>query len=415
MNHTPRALFSFLFIFFPLAQSRAQTTNFREVLNRLRSLNVQDRGYPSPEVPPDVQKLLPQMKAGLRKMISEVLNAYPAASVDVLRHLVLEELKSADVQPRNSVQFVENYDPEAGSFGYVYDVEIRQPAPGLKLLAIVTTLDVPCGSDSSLYVYELRGASWQLVLIDEASDYDTVADAQGSFQYAVSPPDKDGGWFVVAADVNPWCSSNWQSLRYKVMRVGQTPDHPQILFSERQSVFLGNDETFKLRVGRKGFQISQIADQSLDSGILTRVHIQKYEVAGNRVSRVPPLGLVPQDFLDEWVQLPWEEATHWVSSKNQDVLQVRHSLLGLEDRKFGTEFDYVQSCPAAGNLPSWQIGLLLEAWGDSEPPPDLPGELFFTIVRRDGAFYVADVVTDRPPGCPGEARPSDTLRWQKLP
>jgi len=224
-----------------------------------------------------------------------------------------------------------------------------------------------------------------------------------------------GGWFVVAADINPWCSSNWHSLRYKVMRPGRTAEELQTLLAEQQTIFLGNDEDFKLRVNRKGFQISQVSEQLLDFGILTRVHVQKYEVTGNQVSRVPPFAMIPQDFLDEWVQLPWDEASRWTSSKNQADLQEWHSLLKYQDREFETEFDFVQQCPSADNLARWQIGLFLEPKGAADTPSESPDELFFTIIRRDGAFYVAEVDTERSSGCPGEARAATTIDWRKLP
>jgi len=44
-----------------------------------------------------------------------------------------------------------------------------------------------------------------------------------------------------------------------------------------------------------------VAAQGLDDSIMTRLHVQKYEVNGDRVTRVPPLALAPEDFLDEWV------------------------------------------------------------------------------------------------------------------
>lgn len=397
------------------SRSQEQPKHLAELAQRLRSVETGGgNGYlPSADVPPIAQKLLPEMKAGLREIIGGTLNAYPAASVDTLRQLILERLTRDGLEPLNSAQ--SNDDDDPNSFGYLSKIELHQPLSNRNLLAVVTTLTVPCGSDSSLYMYELRGPKWELVLADEANGYDNVAGAQGSFQYAVSPPDTGGSWFVVAVDINPWCSSNWQSLRYKVMRPGRVADEPQTLLSESQTVFLGNDEIFKLCANRKGFQISHIGEQLLDFGILTRVHVQKYDVTGNQVSRVPPLALIPQDFLDEWLQIPWDEAVRWISSKNPSALQEWHSRLEYKDREFGTEFDFVQQCPPADNLASWQIGLFLEPRGDSDAPADLPDEVFFTILRRDGAFYVADVATERPSGCPGEARASTTLDWRKLP
>jgi len=35
----------------------------------------------------------------------------------------------------------------------------------------------------------------------------------------------------------------------------------------------------------------------------------------------------------------------------------------------------------------------------------LPEEIFFTVVKRDGVFYMESVDKDRPPGCPGNSLP----------
>jgi hypothetical protein len=71
--------------------------------------------------------------------------------------------------------------------------------------------------------YEHQGATWKPMLISETHGYSKIYEAQGSMQYAISPPDAAGDWFVVVAGVNPSCSSNSQSLRYKVMRTGDNP------------------------------------------------------------------------------------------------------------------------------------------------------------------------------------------------
>jgi hypothetical protein len=49
--------------------------------------------------------------------------------------------------------------------------------------------------------------------------------------------------------------------------------------------------------------------------------------------------------------------------------------------------------------------LQLEGSGEHNLAGDSPAELFFTISKRDGAFYVESVDVERPPGCPGNALP----------
>jgi len=415
MNLTPRVfpVLPFL-ILSPFTFLHAQTDNFHATVEQLRAIDTRVRAYPSGDVPPAAQKLLPQLKAGLREIIGRTLNNRYSSSPEILRELLLRDLKNAGIEALSLDQQDESYNPEGDDFGYLYDVTVRQPTGHPDLMAVITTVTIPCGSDASLNLYRRNGITWQLILVAESNGYTDISGAQGAFQFAISPPDAEGNWFVVAADVNPWCSSNWQQLRYKVLRPGDGVNHPLVLLDERTTIYLGVDQPYRLTVNPHGFEIRNVASQSLDSDILTRVHVQKYEVNVNQVARIPPLALVPEDFLDEWLDMKWENASTWVSSA--DVAKLQYWLARLSrggGEKFYTELDFVQPCPTAENIPKWQIGLLLEGTGERERPEDLPDELFFTITKRDGAFYMENVENDRPPGCPGNARPrgaADALR-----
>jgi hypothetical protein len=407
MNFTPRVflLLTFLIVL-PFTWLPAQTDKIHAVVEQLRAIDTRSKGNPSGDVPPAAQKLLPQFKAGLREIIGRTLNDHSSSSPEILHDLILADLKKAGIEALNQVQREGYYTADGDDFGYLYDVTVRQPARHPDLMAVLTNLTIPCGSDASLNLYRRTGATWQLILVAESNGYKDVAGAQGSFQFSISPPDDEGNWFLVTADVNPWCSSNWQQLRYKVLRPGEDANHSVVLLDEHTTVYLGTDQPYRLTVNPHGFEIRNVASQGLDASILTRVHVQKYEVSGNRVTRVPPLALAPEDFLDEWVEMKWENASTWVSSTDAAKLQYWHGRLSRDGReKIDTEFDFVQPCKAVEKTAKWQIGLLLEGTGEHDLPGDLPEELFLTITKRDGAFYMESVARERPPGCPGNALP----------
>ncbi len=407
MNFTPRllSLLTFL-ILWPFTILQAQTDKLHAVVEQLRAIDTRVKGYPSGDVPPTAQKLLPQFKSGLREIIVQTLNSHSSSSPEILHDLILTDLKKAGIEALSLVQRDGYYTADGDDFGYLYDVTVRQPERHPDLMAVVTNLTIPCGSDASLYLYRRTGATWQLILVTESNGYADISGAQGSFQFTISPPDDEGNWFVVVADVNPWCSSNWQQLRYKALRPGDDVNHSVVLLDEHSSIYLGTDQPYRLRVNPRGFEIRSVGSQGLDDSILTRVHVQKYEVNGNHVTRIPPLALAPEDFLDEWIEMKWESASTWVSSSDAAKLQYWHGRLSKDGReKLDTEFDFVQPCKTAENVAKWQIGLQLEGTGEHDLPRDLPDELFFTVSKRDGAFYVENVAKDRPPGCPGNALP----------
>jgi hypothetical protein len=407
MNFTPRVLLLLaLVILSPFLFLKAQADKLHEVVEQLRAIATEGKRNPSGDVPSAAQKLLPQFKAGLREIIGRTLNADSSSPPETLHKLILADLKKAGIETLNPVQREGYYTADGDDFGYLYDVTVRQPARQPDLMAVVTNLTIPCGSDASLNLYHRNGAAWQLVLVEESNGYKNISGGQGSFQFAISPPDAEGNWYVVSADVNPWCSSNWQQLRYKVLRPGEDANHPVVLLDEHTSIYLGTDQPYRLILNPKGFEIRSVAAQGLDDSILTREHIQNYEVSGNRVTRIPPLALAPEDFLDEWVGMKWEDASTWASSADVAKLQHWHDRLSRDGpAKIDTEFDFVQLCKASEKTAKWQIGLQLEGSGEHDLPGDLPAELFFTISQRDGVFYVESVDKERPPGCPGNTLP----------
>jgi hypothetical protein len=205
--------------------------------------------------------------------------------------------------------------------------------------------------------------------------------------------------------VSPWCTSNWQSLRYRVVRAGADPYFPDLLLAADRTIYLGNDPLFQLEgepdrrdVGQasslphllarclgptlrpqsNGFSLKFRGEYSLDGGILTRDHILSYRVDGNQVARVDPPALTAEDFLDEWVSMPWHDAARWSDPSNLSDLRAWHSFLHEKKSWTSDGLLFVQPCqsstpdsslatppcPTAPNpTPSsptqWQIGLAL--------------------------------------------------------
>jgi hypothetical protein len=361
-------------------------------------------GFPPTEVPADVRPLLKQFKHQLRDVIAETLRQqkHQTATSERIRSAIAENLRSRGVE----------LSKESDTYGYIHGLWIEKPAKHPNLLVVLTTLTVPCGEDSSIYVFQRSASRWNLVLAQESNDYPTVAGAQGNLEYAFSPSDESGNWFLVTADVNPWCTSAWQGLHYKVLRPGATPYEPRVILSKHVGVYEGCDEWYKLAASRNEFQVSHYDSQSLDPAILVRIHLERYAVAGDRVTRIPPLALVPQDFLDEWVNLSWEEAARWTEPTKMEEIRTWHKRLHWsQTRPYYSEFGFVQPC-RHGNPSRWQIGLEIDP---EHRPGELPEEVFFTVVRKGGIFLLKDISTKRPPGCPGRAQRVSTSGCPKLP
>jgi len=347
------------------------------------------------KIPPDVRALLTQLKHQLRDLIQKTLDESVSARTPpgVVHARVLAALRREGVStggPKDDVH----------TFGSINDLDITRPRGHPDLLAATTNVSVHCGTDGSLYLFRRVGARWRLVLAEEANDYEDVSGAQGRFDFRVSPPDARGRFFVVTADVNPWCTSFWQALRFRVLRVGTDAYRPRVVSRGEDGIYLGTAlEGFRLYSTASTFTLRFDGAQDLDPGLLVRPHVLKFSVVGNSTVRVAPVAFSPQDFADEWLHMPWEEAARWSEPSRLSELKRWHEALNAPGKGFyADEILFVQPCGRRAR--EWQIGVASFA---DDAAARVPAKLYFTVAREGGALIMRGVGDARPPGCPGES------------
>lgn len=311
---------------------------------------------------------------------------------------------------RHSLDLVENEEPTEGgtySYGEILGIRIEKPAGLSDILVVTTTLAVMCGDDTSLYVFRRVAERWQLVGAQEANNYDDVAGALGTFQYVVSPPNAAGQSLLVTTNVNPWCSSNWQSLRYSVFRLQEDGLMSEPALQGSQTIYLGNEGSGTIRMQPEGFRVDFEGGQLLDPGILIRKHVVAYRVTKNRVERVPPFAREPEGFLDEWLDLPWNEAIRWVNPAATDRLQAWHKRLRPAQSAACLQFftNFVFDPPACKTAPSrWSVGIEFNPPTEGESlPSGIPTHLYVTVSIRHGAYFLVDASNSAPAKCTQKA------------
>lgn len=374
------------------------TGSIASTVRALRQVNGEEV-YDS-KIPPDVRALLTTLKHQLRDLVQTSLDAAGERTpAPVLQAGVLAALRREGVStggPKDDVH----------TFGSVVSVSISRPRGHADMVAATTEVSVHCGSDNSLYLFRRDGERWRLVLADEANGYEQVNGAREHFDFRVSPPDAQGGFFVAVADVNPWCTSSWQVMRYRVLRFGEDAYAPRVVLKGDASIYLGTDlEGFRLDATANTFTLRFDSSQSLDPGRLIRPHVLKFEVEGDRAERVAPVALKPEDFADEWAQMTWDEAGRWSDPSRLEELKGWHASLNPDGKGFsGSEILFVRPCGRAAG--EWQIGV--EVFHDSDEGEDaarLPAKLFFTVARERGEFRMRGVSGAPARGCAG-AKPA---------
>jgi hypothetical protein len=252
-----------------------------DTVKRLREIKTEQFDA---RIPPPAKPLLTLLKRQLLGFIGDHLNSYvrihPAPDVqrDVLAQLSDAGIK---IQKWEDEAYSDNFFQKPYAYGDIYDITVAEPAGHPELRVVTTTLGICCGDDTSFYVFKNDDRTWRLVLAEESNDYDQVNGAQGMFQYAISPVDERKDFFIVTANVNPWCSSNWQSLRYQVMRLGTDPYHPRTILSDEDSIYLGGEPPYELHVKEKGFTLEFPGESTPEE--VTRKHVVSYHISAVHV------------------------------------------------------------------------------------------------------------------------------------
>jgi hypothetical protein len=325
-------------------------------------------------VPPAARSLITTWKKQLRGFISRELNAGPYRNAPAGR--IRDDLKAALAQ--EGVPVGEEQKGADGPYGWLSDLDVQRPAGHDHLLAVTVTQGISCGSDTALYLFEWRDERWRLAFALESNGYKEVSGALGSFDFRVSPPDKKGGFFIVTADINPWCSSSWQGLRYHAYRLGGDPLRPVPFFEETAGIF---EWDFELAVEADRFRVIFQGSQSLDAGILVRDYVRAFRVTGTKAERIGPLAKEPRGFIDEWISQPWEIAERWAAPSHRSHLKAWHDRLKERLKGEGpyTEFGSLQECGPSRS----------QIWLDLDPDPHpntLPRELYFIVQSRGEDF-----------------------------
>lgn len=365
--------------------------------------SVVETNAPAADLTPDTFRLLQAERHAVRDLVRAVLNSEsPNASSEQLRNAVVQALQSAgatvaDAEPGH------NEGTPVPLFGRV-TFQLERVLGHRNLVAAKVGTSIPCGTDGALYLFEREGSIWSPVLAYEAPQYSKISDAYGSIDYAVSPV-TDAGWYLLVASSTPACSSYWQGLRSAAMRKGAVAEHPKTILNVSAGLYQGWEQFWKLRADSDTAQITWPSRFKLDGTILIRAHIGRYKITGDKVTRIHPVALYPEDFVDEWASKPWEESADWVAPEALADAEAVHKWLHGSD--YAVTIEFLQACPIPDH---WQMGLAFEATQNQAPPVSR----LYVDVSRDGDIFRLDrIAPDRAPGCPG----SDYLpqRPQSLP
>jgi hypothetical protein len=347
------------------------------------------------DVSPDAQQSITSIKQALTTFIRSYMgcvssNPDPADIEKNLLQLVHGfEFKVPTGQVINNDQLPPDFD----KYGFELYFRVRVTnAP--RLVSITANFSIECGHDTVLLIFAPEGNSWKESLHWQTEPYKTVGGGTMAFDYAISPLDDAGRWYVVVHTISPWCSSTWSDIRYAAFRPTADPLNPQKLLSNSAFMWWGSDDYGKAVADRDEFDL-RFHSSSVDGGVHNRVWIRHYRILGNSAKRVQPVAVSPRDFVDEWLISPWSESVAWSSNSSAGLLRQAHQMMSSHEKSNSGLLEY-QSVYRCSGKDSYQVEVTEETGKNF----DIEHSYYFHIAG-DGPFTMTRV-TQKPDGtCAG--------------
>ena len=277
----------------------AQTEDDR--LRALRDLLVPLRGHPHERIETrGATAQLTVVKHQLRDWIESRLSALtPRDDPAVLARQLNQALKQGKLFCDDSSD--ETRCPEDSLLGFLDEIHIEMPLRALLVVRTAVGIEI-CGVDESAYAYQWSGNRWQRFWESEQNDYSEKKYLpQLLTKVTISSTNYDAGadkseHLLLTLGRNPWCSSNWQPIYYRVWQTRAADPQPRLLLDEMDYAYLGSD-VLEASLSPNDVLI-EYAVGSIDSGVHNRREVRHYVINRGAIERIDPIVLSPRDFAD---------------------------------------------------------------------------------------------------------------------
>lgn len=286
-------------------------------------------------------------------------------------------------------------------YGADLKVKVSRAENKANWMLVEFNFGIACGDDSMLLGYEWKQDKWTRVLRWQ-SDLDRIPNAFGDFfKYRVVQQQDSANWLVGVAHGSPWCSSNFSGFDLDIIQPAQN-DAPQKVLLHKEEIYWRDDPT-EMKLTPDGFEL-RVTANSRDVNIIRRTGIYRYRISGNQITRVQPIAMNGRDFVDEWLNSPWDESKNWNSSSDLAGLEAAHrKTKALKDAKAEgpPSFTYgpVRSCTDSQS--HFQVELDEGWWVEQQEDwrPDKPA--YFQIQEGKNSFTLLSASAQPDPHCSG--------------
>ncbi len=203
--------------------------------------------------------------------------------------------------------------PYESELGWLAPIRIERR--NASLLVILTGVGIQeCGYDESAYAYEPSAGGWRPFWQSEQDEYeDGKYFPQRLREILISPGTER---LILTLGVEPWCSSNWHDVYYRVWQAKEGFPEPALLVDGREWTYV---DSVNGRVDQAGVWI-EYAVPGVEGGF-TRAELRHYVLQNGKLERTIPVALGPQDFTAYWLGRDWGEISRWSDEGNLSKLK----------------------------------------------------------------------------------------------
>jgi hypothetical protein len=308
------------------------------------------------------------------------------AQFDALQLKIDAALRRAGLAPANG-------GPASADPGFVA-VALSRPPEDTDKLVVKVEVDIPCGSNDAVYIYDYGSGAPRRVLESRSGERHD----ESLLDVRVSKKDALGNQLILTARDGVQCFSTFNKLSYELFRLSPRANRAESILSGEHGLRLGDYHPAKVRL-EPGEALMEMGDRSIDSGILVRPHVLHFQAkADSPVQRIDPVALLPEDFVDEWMTRPWQEMESRSDEAGRSKLEQWHQFLG--GGFVAGDYTLVQPCQFV--IGQWQIAVDL-SFLKGEALPE-PLTVFFLVQQIEQyRFRMMGISFDRQDGCPGES------------
>ncbi|MGD0097791.1 MAG: hypothetical protein ABSB60_14970 [Terracidiphilus sp.] len=292
---------------------------------------------------------------------------------------------------------------EDDAYGADLNVKVSRAGDKANLMLVVFNFGIVCGDDSMLLGYEWKQEKWIRVLRWQ-SDPDRTPNAFGDFfEYRVVQQQNSANWLVGVAHGHPMCTSNFGGFDLDFIQPARN-DVPQKVLLHKEETYW-RDDPVKMELTSDGLEL-RVSGYSRDINIIRRPGIYRYRVSGDQIDRVQPIAINGRDFVDEWLNSPWNESKNWNSPSELTGLEATHKKIETlnhpaNQNQETPHLTYGPVRPCSDSASHFQVELDKGWWveGKTDLRPDTP--TFFQIQEGKNSFTMLSASDKPDPHCTG--------------